>query len=57
MLPIEFKSDAGVTGTLFRTVLTHALSAPHDSNRPVWDVGRRAEVRALLAKFDNRSDA
>lgn len=40
-----------------RTVLTHALSAPHDSNRPVWDVGRRAEVRALLAKIDNRSGA
>ena len=40
-----------------RTVLTHALSVPHDSNRPVWDAGRRAEVRALLAKIDNRSGA
>jgi tetratricopeptide (TPR) repeat protein len=40
-----------------RTVLTHALSAPQDPNRPVWDAGRRAEIRALLAKFDNRSGA
>ena len=31
--------------------LKKALNAPHDSRRPVWDAGRRAEVRALLAKL------
>jgi len=40
-----------------RTVLTHALNAPHDPDRPVWDAGRRAEVRALLTKIENRSGA
>jgi tetratricopeptide (TPR) repeat protein len=33
-------------------VLKHALNAPHDPARPVWDAGRRAEIRALLAKVD-----
>lgn len=33
-----------------RTYLTKALKAPHDPSRPVWDAGRRGEVRALLAK-------
>jgi len=40
-----------------RTVLTHALGAPHDPNRAVWDAGRRAEVRTLLAKIGSRSGA
>jgi tetratricopeptide (TPR) repeat protein len=31
--------------------LKKALNAPHDSRRPVWDAGRRAEVRALLEKL------
>ncbi|MCJ2186877.1 tetratricopeptide repeat protein [Novosphingobium beihaiensis] len=30
--------------------LQKALRAPHDPGRPVWDAGRRREVRALLAK-------
>jgi len=33
-----------------RSYLTKALKAPHDPSRPVWDAGRRSEVRALLAK-------
>ena len=32
-----------------RTVLEHALGAPVDKSRPVWDAGRRAEVSALIA--------
>jgi len=31
--------------------LQRALQAPTSPNRPVWDAGRRAEVRALLAKL------
>jgi Tfp pilus assembly protein PilF len=34
-----------------KTYLKKALNAPHDSRRPVWDAGRRTEVRALLAKI------
>jgi len=34
-----------------RQFLTRALQAPANPNRPVWDAGRRAEVRALLAKL------
>ncbi|GFM29200.1 MULTISPECIES: TRAP transporter TatT component family protein [unclassified Novosphingobium] len=33
-----------------KTYLQKALQAPHDPARPVWDAGRRREVRALLAK-------
>lgn len=33
-----------------RAYLQKALRAPHDPNRPVWDAGRRREVRDLLAK-------
>ena len=33
-----------------KAALAHALQAPADPDRPVWDAGRRAEVRALLAK-------
>lgn len=33
-----------------RAHLQKALRAPRDPNRPVWDAGRRREVRALLAK-------
>jgi tetratricopeptide (TPR) repeat protein len=36
---------------LAKTYLQKALNAPHDASRPVWDAGRRAEVRALLAKI------
>ncbi|MCB2060377.1 MAG: hypothetical protein KDE21_07710 [Novosphingobium sp.] len=35
-----------------RSYLLKALKAPHDPDRPVWDAGRRREVRALLAKAD-----
>ena len=31
-------------------VLQHALAAPSHPDRPIWDAGRRAEIRALLAK-------
>ena len=37
-----------------KTVLDHALAAPVDAARPIWDAGRRAEVRALLVKVDQR---
>jgi tetratricopeptide (TPR) repeat protein len=33
-----------------RAYLQKALQAPHDTSRPVWDAGRRREVRSLLAK-------
>ncbi|MCB2073407.1 MAG: hypothetical protein H6917_03800 [Novosphingobium sp.] len=33
-----------------RSYLLKALKAPHDPARPVWDAGRRREVRSLLAK-------
>lgn len=33
-----------------RAYLQKALRAPHDASRPVWDAGRRREVRNLLAK-------
>jgi tetratricopeptide (TPR) repeat protein len=38
-----------------RAVLSHALQAPVDAQRPVWDAGRRAEVRSLIAKIDQRA--
>lgn len=34
-----------------RRYLERALQAPVNKDRPVWDAGRRAEVRALLAKL------
>ncbi|WP_448661185.1 tetratricopeptide repeat protein [Sphingomonas sp. CJ20] len=34
-----------------RRLLQHALLAPVNHDRPVWDAGRRAEVRSLLAKL------
>lgn len=33
-----------------RAYLQKALRAPRDNSRPVWDAGRRREVRALLAQ-------
>lgn len=35
-----------------RDVLQHALEAPADTERPVWDAGRRGEIRTLLASID-----
>jgi tetratricopeptide (TPR) repeat protein len=40
-----------------KATLTHALEAPPDTDRPVWDAGRRAEVRALLAKAGGQPPA
>jgi len=34
-----------------KAALAKALRAPHDPDRPVWDVGRRREVQALLKKI------
>ncbi len=39
-------------GAQAKVYLQRALAAPHDPSRPVWDAGRRAEVRALLAKIN-----
>lgn len=36
-------------------VLRHALNAPANPDRPVWDAGRRAEARALLAKIEAKT--
>jgi tetratricopeptide (TPR) repeat protein len=35
-----------------RQVLSHGLEAPFSPDRPVWDAGRRTEIRKLLAKAD-----
>lgn len=37
--------------------LQRALASPPDPNRPVWDAGRRAEVRALLARMNGKLHA
>ena len=34
-----------------RAVLEHGLKAPVDPQRPIWDKGRRLEIRALIAKI------
>ena len=38
-----------------RAYLQRALQAPADPARPVWDAGRRGEVRELLAKADQQA--
>jgi tetratricopeptide (TPR) repeat protein len=43
----EFLLDQGRTDEAM-TLLTHALAAPNDPSRPVFDLGRRAEIRAML---------
>ncbi len=35
-------------------MLERGLSAPVDPERPVWDAGRRAEIKTLLAKVENK---
>lgn len=35
-------------------VLKRALKSPVDGQRPVWDAGRRAEIRRLLASVDGK---
>lgn len=34
-----------------KTYLQKALRAPADPSRPIWDAGRRGEIRSLLAKL------
>lgn len=45
----DFMLDQGNKAAA-RGYLQKALRAPHDASRPVWDAGRRREVRALLAQ-------
>lgn len=40
-----------------RMVLSKALQAPVSADRPVWDAGRRGEVKELLAKIDRHEKA
>lgn len=37
-----------------KQVLEHGLAAPVTPDRPVWDTGRRAEIRELLAKTNQK---
>lgn len=37
-----------------KQVLEHGLAAPVTADRPVWDNGRRAEIRELLAKTNEK---
>lgn len=43
----DFLAKEGYTNQA-KSVLQHALQAPQNPARPVWDAGRRAEVKALL---------
>ena len=49
----EFLVDQGEY-THARTVLEHALAAPTVVGRPVFDAGRRQEIRALLATVEHK---
>jgi tetratricopeptide (TPR) repeat protein len=35
-----------------RAIFLHGLAAPIDPDRPVWDAGRRAEIRESLARIE-----
>jgi tetratricopeptide (TPR) repeat protein len=37
-----------------KQVLEHGLAAPVTADRPVWDAGRRAEIRELLTKTNEK---
>lgn len=37
-----------------RQVLTHALAAAPNPDRPVWDAGRRAEIKAVLDQVQRK---
>ena len=50
----EFLLDQGDYARA-RTVLEHALAAPAVVDRPVFDAGRRQEIRALLAVAQRKS--
>jgi len=49
----EFLIDQGDYARA-RTVLEHALAAPTVADRPVFDAGRRAEIRELLAVAERK---
>lgn len=40
--------------TQARKVLAHALAAPANPDRPVWDAGRRQEIKDALAKTEQK---
>jgi tetratricopeptide (TPR) repeat protein len=50
----EFLLDQGEYGRA-AAVLSHALEAPTAEGRPVFDAGRRAEIRALLATAQRKA--
>jgi tetratricopeptide (TPR) repeat protein len=52
----EFLLDQGHYARA-RTVLEHALEAPVAAGRPVFDAGRRAEIRALLAVAERKTSS
>jgi len=52
----EFLLDQGHYARA-RTVLEHALEAPVAADRPVFDAGRRAEIRSLLAIAERKSSS
>jgi tetratricopeptide (TPR) repeat protein len=52
----EFLLDQGDYGRA-RTVLEHALAAPAITARPVFDAGRRQEIRTLLAVAQGKTSS
>ncbi len=50
----DFLNDEGQPAKA-RVYAARALQAPVNPARPVWDAGRRAEVRTLLAKIDAKN--
>jgi Tfp pilus assembly protein PilF len=50
----EFLVDQGDYGRA-RAVLEHALAAPAVADRPVFDAGRRQEIRTLLAVAEHKT--
>ena len=37
-----------------KDVLAHALAIPANEDRPIWDAGRRGEIKAMLDKIDQK---
>jgi Tfp pilus assembly protein PilF len=52
----EFLLDQGEYARA-RSVLEHALAAPTVVDRPVFDAGRRAEIRTLLATAERQASS
>lgn len=50
----DFLNDEGQPAKA-RTYAMRALQAPANAARPVWDAGRRAELRALIARIDGKT--